>query len=1000
MPSTTSQKLRALAAAVSALVLTVVAVFWGLRGVEVVSWLAGFGSFVATVAFFASGTGGALSRQVGHRLTARLGGKIRRVVLPSEGGSTFHAGTGGVIEDIQAAGPAAPAPPIAPAPPVAPTPPARPEPPHLDDPRSERGAGSARGTAVTAAPAHGVVAVTEAGPAGVASASGRTGPEPVIHVVDGLIDRDDQLRTVLTGIRETGRGTFAVVGGHGMGKTSFLNMLRDAVRREFPDAVLMPMRPHESPELYGLSDAYSGQYGSATTPAVAALLLDKSTQLLGDLVQDVVEQFSGFVVAKEGAPRATAVTMHNTLVAKSWSTLSNAQFDVNVKTPAESAIERLSRAQRRIDDAFLADWRTFLAGRRAILILDGFETLIDDAVGQWFVKLARRLPDTAVVLSLVPREYAEHGRRVLDPDLVEELPRFTVAEAHAYLTYHFGDRAGVRLAQVVTKFTGGHPYGLKLVVQFIHAHIDDALNADRLWEMLIHLSDGGDPRLDRLVREVIRPDRHPNVWRVAEVASLLNSFDVPMLLDLLDGDELGADPEQVSNAVRQVERLGLLDPLSVAGRFRLHDFIRPAMAEAVRRFTPDRWTHIHRRAAAYYYRRITTIEAKTASVYGSWFKYEDAVWQMHETEWMFHSAQLSDDRDLTRAQIVVLFLEAFWWWGLYVDFSFCHQLLESWQRAVRTQHDRDLLDEMRRFHRNYPTGPDKPAGAHWTEARHALRTVGELCGIRHGWRAPGRSSEAAEVHRRAWLYLRLFTAHTYWYDRRFAEAEDAYRQLEPEFLDLDDEWMLAWLYFEWAEVALGAGDRSSAAARCRRSSALIRRLAEAGEVESELLAYVHRLLGDLLHDTDPVVAAQQYGQAVKRAFVFHRMDNSLDPAISAPDEYTSQFYDEMTTRAANRMAEWAGHVHCRAILAALVEATAGTVPDVEVLGSGGDAGTDAAALAATLFPRGPLPNELHQRRGPFTDYWGDLVDRLDLDAGAELDRVDQLADALADESVA
>ncbi|MEV0002331.1 hypothetical protein AB0H28_08605 [Micromonospora sp. NPDC050980] len=938
MSSSTSRKLRTLAAAVSALGLAIVAVVWGLRGVEVTSWLAGVGSFVAAVASLSAGTGGQLPRRLGHRFTARLGGKIRRIVLSGDGDSTFRATTGGVIEDVRAT-----------AAPVTPTP--------LPEP----------------APAREVVAATE----------------PVIQVVDGLIDRGEQLRTVLAGIRETGRGTFAVVGGHGMGKTSFLTMLRDAVRREFPDAVLMPMRPQESPEVYGLSEAYSGQYGPAVTPAVAALLLDKSTQFLGDLVQDVIGQFGTFAVAKEGAPRASTVTMNNTFVAKSWGAISNAQVDVNVQGPAESPLERLSRAQRGIDDAFLTDWRAFLAGRRAVLILDGFETLIDDAVGQWFVRLARRLPDTAVVLSLVPREYAEHGRRVLDPDLIEELPRFTVAEAHSYLTYHFGDRAGVRLAQAVTTFTGGHPYGLRLVTQFITAHLDEALVPGRLREMLIDLSDGGDPKLDRLVREVIQPDRNPNVWRVAEVASLLNSFDVPMLVDLLGGEDPAADPEQVSDAVRQIERLGLLDPLSVAGRFRLHDFIRPAMSEAVRRFTPDRWTRIHSRAAAYYYRQITEIEAKTETAYGSWFKYEDAVWQMHETDWMYHSAQLSEDRDLTRAQFVVLFLEAFWWWGLYVDFAFCHQLVESWQRAAQDKLDRDLLDEVRRFHRNYPTGPDKPAGAHWTEARHALRTVGELCGVRHGWRAPGRSPEAAGVYRRAWLYLRLFTAHTFWYDHRFADAERTYRQLESEFVDLDDDWMVAWLYFEWAEVAYAAGDHGSAAVRCRRSGERMRRLAEAGEVDSELLANVHRLLADLWHDTDPVAAAREYGQAVKRAFVFHRMANSLDPVVSAPDEYTSQFYDEMTTRAAGRVPGWVGRGAFPDILAALVEPTAGVVPD------GALAGTDAGALAATLFPRGPRPSELYQRRGPFTDYWGDVVERLDLDAEVELDAVDRLAEALA-----
>ncbi|GGL90090.1 hypothetical protein [Micromonospora yangpuensis] len=926
---------RALLIGGCAVTLGVAAAFWGLRGVEVLGWLAGIGSFVAAVAFVANGTGGEGGRP-GHSFRAGIGARIRRILLADSGaGHTFTAGLGATIEDVRVAGPApAPA-------------------PHEVRPPQ--------------------VAIQR------------------VRVVDGLVGRDEQLAKVMAGIRG-GHGTFAVLGGQGMGKTSFLSLLRVAVRRDLPDVVLMPTRADMTAEPYGLSELYRGQYGSATTTGISALVLEKSAQLLGDLVQDLVPQFGGFVLATEGIRgTANSVIVQNTFAARSWGSVSDARIDVNVRD--ESPVERLRRAQRRIDEAFLADWRTFLAGRRAVLILDGFETLIDDAVGQWFVAFAARLPDTVVVLSLVPREYAEHGRRVLDPDLVENLPRFTVAETQAHLAYHFGDRAGRRLAELVVGFTGGHPYGLKLVVQFIHAHVDEALDPDRLRELLSHLSDDGDPRVDELVRAVIRPERSPDVWRVAQVASLLNSFDVPMLLDLLDGEELAGDAERVGRAVGRIERLGLLDPLPVAGRFRLHDFVRPAIASAVRRFQPARWTHLHRRAAAYYYRQVAAVEEKTTTVYGSWFKYENAVWQMYEAEWLSHSAQLPDERQVTRIQFVVLFLKAFWWWGLYITFSFCHQLLDSWQRAARTGLDRDLLDEVRRFHQHYPTGPDKPTGAHWTQARHALRAIGELCGVHHGWRDPGSSAEVQELRRQAWLYLRLFTAHTYWYDRRFAAAEATYGQLEPEFLDLADEWMLAWLYYEWAQVGWDAGDRRAAATRCRRSSHWLRQLVADEEIESELLANVHRLLGDLLHESDPVAAAEQYGQAVKHAFVFHRMDNVLDGSVSPPDDYTSQFYTEITLRAAARAVGWDQLPRRAEILAALVEATAGTPPEVLDVGPGPDTPTDR--VAAQLFPRGPEPAELYRRSGPFTDHWGEVVDRLDLDARAELDRIDQLADELS-----
>ncbi|MFG1884934.1 hypothetical protein [Micromonospora sp. NPDC049102] len=957
----------------AALTLGGVAIAWKLNRVESLSWLAGIGSFVlAAVTLLTSGSGGGSTQRT---FLARLGGRIRRVLLSdAQRNTTIQATTGGIIEDITVSGPSLPA---APTPGESPTDRLTPAVPAdlgrrgMVDPTPSTEPSSA--VRLHAELPHGVTR---------------------IRVLDGLVDRADQLDRVLDGIRRNLNGTVTVLGAKGMGKTSFIGLLRKAIQREFPDIVMMPVRADMTAEPYGLSEAYRGEYGADTTSVISVLLLEKSTQFLGDLAQAVARQFPGFLIAAEATrSAANTVTVNNTFTAKSWGRMSNAALEMNVG--GESPVERVRQAQRRVDEAFIADWHGFTAGRRAVLLLDGFETLIDDAVGQWFVRFAARLPNTTVVLSLVPREFAEHGRQVLDPALVQELPRFTATETHAYLAHHFGNQADARLAGVVYDFTGGHPYGLSLVVQFMRAHRGEALEPSRLRDLLSQLSQG-DRQVDDLVRAVIRPERHPDVWRVAEIASLLNTFDVPMLVFILAGEDLASTPERVGHAVQRIEHLGLIDPLPVAGRFRLHDFIRPSMSEALREFQPDRWTHIHRRAATYYYERIMSLEDKTSTVYGSWFKYENVVWQMYEAEWLSHSAQLVNEREVARAQFIVLFLEAFWWWGLYVDFSFCRQLLDSWQRSARDDLDRDLVKELRRFHENYPTGPNKPPGAHWAEVRHAIRTVGQLCGVHNGWQDARYSVEVQETRRKAWLYLGIFNAHSYWYDRRPDAADAAYRRLEPEFLDLDDEWLLAWIYFEWAEVALTAGDRTSAAARCRQSSGYVRQLAEAGESESELLANLHRLLGDLFSDTDRTIAAEQYGQAVKRAFLFHLTDDPLGPAVSGPDEYTSQFHAEMTLRAAAQLAEWWQDPRRDAILRALIEPTVRQAPLTIDAGLAANDGSlkSREQVILGLLPRRPRVDELYRRSGTFIDYWGDVVEHLDPDVTAELDRIDELAAGL------
>jgi hypothetical protein len=988
----------------------VAAVIWGLRGVEVAGWVAGIGSFLlAGVALLYSNAGGSGTGMAGNTILANLGGRIRRMVLTTEG-HDIRATTGGRVEDVwmggPSSGPARPPPTASPAGSDAPT----------GGPVLEARAPVSAPTELPERPAPVRTTVVPPQAASSAPAVVASGSGTVRITADGLVGRDTQLDQLLSGIRNGRGGTFVVLGGHGMGKTSFLDQLRSAVSRELPDVVLLPHRGM-TVEPYGLDEAYRGEYGAHATINALALRFKQSAQLLGDLAQNLHGNFSGFMAAVEGARgvATAAVTVHNNVTAKTWGRISNSQLPATtVRAPGRSPEERLHEAQGRVDQAFLDDWRCFLAGRRGVLVLDGFESLIDDVVGQWFVALAARMTDTVAVLPMVPREYVEHGRAVLNPGFVQELPRFSRPEISAYLDHHLGDRSGPALASVILGFTGGHPYGLKLVVQFIRAHLErpntrsgGPLSAEELRDLLQQLPSDDELPVDALVRAVIAPQRNPEVWKVVETVSLLNTFDVPMVRELLtsEGDEM--DPALLGNAVARIERLGLLDPLPIDGRFRLHDFLRPALSRALRQFQPERWEEIHSRAASHYYEKISSFEDKTHKTYGSWFKFEDPLWQMYEAEWLFHSAHLAERRELTRTQFVVIFLEAFWWWALYLDFPFCHSLLDNWQRASRDERDRTLLDQIGRFHRNYPVGWDKRPGPHWTEARRALRTVGELCNLHRDWRNPAYPAEVREVRRKAWLYLRLFTAHTLWYDQRFPAAETAYGQLESEFEELDDELLLAWFYYEWADIAAGAGNRRAAAGRVQRSIRWIRRMAADGEVESELLGNLHRVLADLLRTTDPLTAATEYGNAVLRAFLFQRVDNALDHSLNPPDEYTQQFYLEMTFRSARRALAWVGHPQRPEFLAALVAPTGGAVPGTGTAPNGPDAPVpdladsvtaqaDRVAQAAELlFPRGPLDVELHRRNSAFTDHWGDTVENLTVDTMAELDRIDALAVRIA-----
>ncbi|WFE23530.1 hypothetical protein O7621_09765 [Solwaraspora sp. WMMD937] len=966
---------------VAALALGVVAVVFGREDLEVVSWLAGIGSFLAAAATLAQGTAGGRAAHVGHSIRAWLGGMIRNVKIAGQSaGVRITSVIWSTVERIDING-------------------ETPLPPGPDDPtmpgKSTAPKADRRGSE------HGVPAA----PAAVAEATGRA----QVRVRNGLISRDEQLRRVVAGIRTDMSGIFVVLGGHGMGKSAFLQQLREDLRRELPGVDILPASLDVSFVGRGLDETYSGQYGAAATAASLHQVLNKSAKLLEDLVKDVIERFGGFIAAMEKSTTVAQAMPPQRVVIRAGgfrTNTSNVKVNVGAQaTPIEgqSPEERLRNAQLRIDRAFLADWTTWRAGRPTVLLLDGFETLIDDAMGHWFVTLAAQMPDTAVVLPMIPREYNQHGRSVLDPERTETLPLFTPPEVNAYLQSHFGDDLDPELAEVVWDFTSGHPSGLNLVIHLIRERGTEATRPSELRKVLAQVTTEGDLDPAKLVRKVIMPDRNPGVWRTVETAALLNTFDVPMLCHLMRDAEPAMDSAAISKAVERINSLGLLDPLPVAGRFRLHDFIRSRLSDDVRQFQPARWVDVNRRAAAYFYDLTTSLEGTTDRPYGSWLKYENPTWQMCESDWLFHSAQLPDERSLTRTQFVVLFMEAFWWWGLYIDFPFCHRLLESWGRTIRDDRDRLLMDQLIRFQDNYPPGATKPPGVHWEEVRHALRTIGDLCGLRQGWRNPNLSEKTQGVRRNARLYLQLFTAHAHWYNENPGRAESYYRSLEPEFVELGDRVSLSYFYFEWADIARAAGDPTSAAAHIRAACAQMRILVDDGEEDPELQANLHRCLGDLFCVDDPVTAAQEYGRAVLHAFLLQQVTNTLDDSVNPPDEYTQRFYQEMSQLAAEKAAAWIGHTEQEALIAALVEPFGGHVPEASLveqwryrpgLASGAEAASRTAALAELaqdLFPSAPANTDLHRRTSDFTDYWANVTEGVDRNASLDLDRIDWLA---------
>ena len=308
----------------------------------------------------------------------------------------------------------------------------------------------------------------------------------------------------------------------------------------------------------------------------------------------------------------------------------------------------------------------------------------------------------------------------------------------------------------------------------------------------------------------------PVLRKAVDAASIALSFDEPLLTSLL-----GLDGDERAGATRALNEHRLTQPVRSGvrpNRYRLMEFIRRSLADDVRVNHQNQWKRLHERAAEYYFDKLEEEEGlHPGGTYGQWYRYERAEWQANKQDWLYHSGQLPERRELTRARFVLVFLEAFWWWGCYEKFDFNQRLLEDWDRITGIwSSSGDTLKQDQQL--------GEALGPCWTPTRSVTRrhrphpgtACGrscysyEDCGLADGSALPRKPEERKQLAR-ARAMIKVFLAHT----RRFKDPTDAtadryYGQALRTFERLDDQWVVSWLRFETADLALERGQDQEA----------------------------------------------------------------------------------------------------------------------------------------------------------------------------------------------
>lgn len=800
-----------------------------------------------------------------------------------------------------------------------------------------------------------------------------------------FVGRDDLLARIRPGSGEEFRA-HDLSGESGAGKTSVLRHLED--HEQAPRPILV--------NLEDFNPGHRGEHGSqASLGAVQG-----SFQHFSGLLQRLVRRTcSREVLARFQAEIADARNAE--VLGGRVSGIEESMDEYEGTLGPQDLANAWRKAENIVADSFVAHWNAATTPR--LLLLDNVDEIADQEIGTWMADLLPRLTQTTVVLTRTPGgppfPLPEHAVQVFEiADLDQRDVRVYLDDA-ARLARH--TRVSEFLERKVYEVSRGHPATLAAVYELLWG--SDALPGTDPVTLLHDLPDSPGEKAAALVERVVRHDEA--LERALWAAAIPRRFDAPLLNHLLADPPLSpADQRRVFEALG---RFTLTEKLLQDGsRLRLHSYIRSGLLQRMRRIDGDRFDALHARAAAYYGERLRAKYSDgIAYRYGEAFTYENPKWQDLKREWLYHLGHATSDKARRHAllEFTGVFLDAFWWWGSYIQFDFCDQLVtdlghlaRNWQANADDSDDDDAWPELEALHQalqrilhGYPLRSVKSKGADWDDVRKAFLRLEGLCGLQR--RDARRLTRNA---RHVAALLQVFLAHTWRYPASERPEADQYYSRAADLFAQDEDWSEAWIAFERADLRLDRGEVDGVSDLWRHAAALVQPYQddsagvevpavggtqledepEDDEPDDELVSNLHRLRADCCWETgDHARSATWYGRAVLHAYLFHLIGGP-------PDDYTLQFYVDIRARALSRLFHlWRCGEQDTAVALAIEMARAfPTTPDLEP-----DRTPDRlrqllaertpVALARALFPRGPDVSELGKFDSPFNQEFDALL---------------------------
>lgn len=355
------------------------------------------------------------------------------------------------------------------------------------------------------------------------------------------------------------------------------------------------------------------------------------------------------------------------------------------------------------------------------------------------------------------------------------------------------------------------------------------------------------------------------------------------------------EEELLMDRLFQIRDVGLLEQIPESNSFTIQrviaDYVNSQLSE-------EESQELHFRAAGYYQQLFRSYEESKKgdhSAYVRNYEYEHPDWQRLKSRWLYHLSHVKPA--IANQMFARLYLDAFWWWGCYRDFPFCHQLLEAWGDARTKDEDRKMLRLLRSFQQAYPVGYDKRGKGNWDAVEAALLALRQTAGV--GGELSWLDEDQAHLRAISNLFLaesrRFRNLQDPQADAYYHEALHIFRNGADE--DDDDAWNVPWVLWHQGDLALERGQFSLALDKARESRLRAQAAGVQTQWDNEIIANGYRVKADVRWQTGDVEGAfQAYALAVLFAYAFQA---SPKPA----DFYTLDFYAEMTTRTLLRLDE-------------------------------------------------------------------------------------------------